>query len=235
MNDATVLRFPDTTPSAVSPSLLLADEHPAHRLAEHGASVLSDAELVTLLTRTRLRTVGDLAPARAMLRDGLAALVRQSAAQTHHLRRRDAIRIAAAIEFGRRALNAESISDRQPIDTDRFARTLIHRYAHHVQEHLGVAFLDSRDRLLGTREVFMGTLQSAVVSTRDIVRIALEHHAAAIIVYHNHPSGDPSPSEEDHAFTTRLDSAASLLDVKLLDHIVIGASRYVSFRQRGYL
>ena len=81
----------------------------------------------------------------------------------------------------------------------------------------------------------MGTLQSAVVSTRDIVRIALERHAAAIIVYHNHPSGDPSPSEDDHAFTKRLDSAASLLDVKLMDHIVIGASRYVSFHQRGYL
>lgn len=231
MNDAVVLRFPVAT----SPTRLSPDEHPAHRLMLHGASVLSDAELLALVTRTRLRTTGDLAPARAMLRDGLAALVRHAAGPTRDVHRRDAIRITAAIELGRRALTGEPTCDRQTIDVDRFAQSLIRRLGHHVQEHVGVAFLDSRNRLIGTRDVFVGTLRSALVSTRDIVRLALEHHAVGIIVYHNHPSGDPAASDEDQEFTTQLKSAASLLDVDLVDHIIVGRWRYVSFRQSGYL
>jgi hypothetical protein len=110
--------------------------------------------------------------------------------------RRDAIRITAAIEFRRRALTAEPTCDRQKIDVDSFAQSLIRRLGHHVQGHVGVTFLDSRNRLIGTHDVFVGTLRSALVSTRDIVRLALEHHAVGIIVYHNHPSGDPALDED---------------------------------------
>lgn len=234
MTEAAVLHFPLSAPPAPAVPLS-SDEHPANRLLHHGAAVLSDAELLTLVTRSCIRNLSDLTQARAMLRDGLAGLVRHATNRTRHLRRRDAVRIAAAIELGRRATAVDPSGDRQCVDIDAFARTLARSYAHHVQERLGVAFLDSRNRLIGEREVFVGTLSSAVVSTRDVIRLALEQHAAGIIVYHNHPSGDPSASEDDHAFTSKLRAAAALVDVNLVDHIIVGGMRYLSFRQRGDL
>ncbi len=233
MTNAAVIHFPASTASTLQVAIP-PDEHPAYRLRQHGASTLSDAELLTLVLRTRIVSSDDVVAARRLLSDGIGALVRHANDGTSHLRRRDAVRIAATIEFARRASSA-SIDNRQRFDASTFARGLLSRYSSAVQERLGVVLLDSRDQILVEREVFVGTLQSAFVSTRDIVRQALDHHAAALVVYHNHPSGDPSPSEEDRSFTARLRSAASLLDVNVVDHIIIGGARYVSFRQRGYI
>lgn len=230
---AAVLRFP-TAAQAPEPALLPRDEHPATRLRRYGAVTLSDSELVTLLTRGRVRTEADLRPARVLLQDGLGALIRRVESRTAGVRAADAVRLAAAMELARRALLGPA-DERERFQVDVAGPRLAARYALHVQEHLGVFLLDSRDRLIQQREVFVGTLHGAFVSTRDIVRLALDHHAASIVVYHNHPSGDPSASDEDHAFTARLRSAAALLDVKLLDHVIVGGARYVSFQQRGYI
>lgn len=228
---AAVLHFP----TAVQPASaqLTRDEHPAARLGRCGAAALSDSELVTLITRGRVRTDADLRPARMLLQDGLAALMRRVETRAPDVRAADVVRIQAALELARRALNPSD--PREPFRVEVSGPRLAARYAFHAQEHLGVLLLDSRDRLIDQREVFVGTLHSAFVSTRDIVRLALDHHAASIVVYHNHPSGDASASGEDHTFTTRLQSAVSLLDVTLLDHIIVGGGRYTSFRQRGYL
>lgn len=230
---AAVLRFP-TAAQAPETALLPRDEHPATRLRRYGAGTLSDSELVTLLTRGRVRTEADLRPARVLLQDGLGALIRRVESRTAGVRAADAVRLAAAMELARRVLLGPA-DERERFQVDVAGPRLAARYALHMQEHLGVFFLDSRDRLIQQREVFVGTLHGAFVSTRDIVRLALDHHAAGIVVYHNHPSGDPSASDEDHAFTARLRSAAALLDVKLLDHVIVGGARYVSFHQRGYI
>lgn len=228
---AAVLHFPAAAEPDHAP--LTGEEHPAARLRRCGAAVLSDSELVTLITRGRVRTEADLRPARVLLQDGLAALMRRVETHARGVRAADAVRIQAAMELARRALNP--FDPREHFRVEVSGPRLAARYAFHAQEHLGVLLLDSRDRLIDQREVFVGTLHSAFVSTRDIVRLALDHHAASIVVYHNHPSGDASASGEDHTFTTRLHSAVSLLDVTLLDHIIVGGGRYTSFRQRGYL
>ena len=115
------------------------------------------------------------------------------------------------------------------------ARSLLVRYAHHVQERLGAVYLDSKNRVLREREIYIGTLNSASVSTRDVLRYALEDHAASIIVFHNHPSGDPAPSAEDLLFTRKLVEAGKVLGVEVLDHLILGANRSVSLKQRGLM
>jgi DNA repair protein RadC len=229
---AEVLRFPAAA-DVPAPPALTRDEHPATRLRRYGAATLSDSELVTLLTRVRVRTQADLRPARELLQDGLAALVRRVESRTSGVRPADAVRLGAAMELARRVL-LRPADEREHFHVDVAGPRLAARYALHVQEHLGVLFLDARDRMIDQRDVFVGTIHSAFVSTRDIIRLALDLHALSIVLFHNHPSGDPQPSEEDVTFTLKLRSAAALLDVVVADHLVLGRSRYVSMKQRGY-
>ena len=140
----------------------------------------------------------------------------------------------AAFELARRLASAES--DRQPsYDPDAFGHALVTACSHHVQERLGAAFLDSRHRILRQREIYVGTINHAAVSTRDVIRHALEENATAVVLYHNHPSGDPSPSAEDLMFTRKMVESLRLCDIDLADHIVIGANRFYSMRQRGQI
>ena len=100
---------------------------------------------------------------------------------------------------------------------------------------VGGIYLDARHRILSEREIFVGTLSSASVSPRDVFRFALNAHAAAVIVFHNHPSGDPSPSPQDLAFTAKLVGIGQPLGVEVLDHLIVTSSAFVSFRQRNLL
>ncbi len=104
-----------------------------------------------------------------------------------------------------------------------------------MQETFGGIYLDSRNRVVSQREIYLGTLSSANVSARDVFRWALHDHAASVIVFHNHPSGDPSPSPEDLAFTSELSSVGEALEVEVLDHLIVARSGFVSFRQRGLM
>ena len=110
---------------------------------------------------------------------------------------------------------------------------MIARYSHYLQERLGAVFLDSKNRIIREREIYVGTLNAATVSTRDVLRYALQDNAAAVVIFHNHPSGDPAPSAEDLVFTRKMAEAGRLLGVDVLDHLILGANRYVSLKQRG--
>ena len=202
-------------------------ESPLARFCRAGVAALSDSELLSLL-------VGDSSAARDILRDGLPAIARTEwSVPPPKLPKATAARIAASLELARR-VNGVRESDRVCIsDPEQLARSLIARYSHHVQERLGAVYLDSRNRVLHEREVFIGTINSATVSTRDVLKIALDVHAASLIVFHNHPSGDPSPSADDLVFTRKLVEAGKLLGIDVLDHLVLGVNRYVSLRQRG--
>jgi len=202
-------------------------EKPLDRLERAGVEALSDAELVSLLTdRTLPRS-------HILIRDGLSAFARASWGSTSiPVTRRQAARVIASLELGRRI--ASIAHDGEPVtDPGALARSLIARYSHHVQERLGAVYLDAKNRIIREREVYIGTLNAATVSTRDVLRHALDDHASSVIVFHNHPSGDPAPSAEDLLFTRKLVEAGKVLGIDVLDHLVLGMNRYVSLKQRG--
>ena len=213
------------------------DDRPRERLLTHGADTLSDAELIAILLGSGVHGKNAIQLARELLSDGLAGLRRREfahLAKSNGVGEAKASRIIAAFEIARRLAAHES--DRQPCyDADAFGRALVTACSHHVQERLGAAFLDSRQRILRQREIYVGTINHAAVSTRDVIRHALEENATAVVLYHNHPSGDPSPSAEDLMFTRKMADSLRLCDIDLADHIVIGANRFYSMRQRGQL
>ena len=108
-------------------------------------------------------------------------------------------------------------------------------YGYRPQETVCGIYLDARHRIVSEREIYVGTLTSATVSPRDVFRHALNDHAAAVIVFHNHPSGDPSPSSQDRAFTSTLADLGAALGVDVVDHIIVASSSFVSFKDRGML
>jgi DNA repair protein RadC len=231
-----------TNPPARSPSALIreipAHDRPRERLLREGGAALADAELLAVLLRTGCTGVSALDLARELLASagGLAGLATVDAAS---LRRRGlgaakAASLLAALELARRVARAE-LPDRLPLaHPEAVARYLLLRYAERDQEVMGALFLDVRNRLLGEAELFRGTLARAAVEPRAILKQALLRSAAAVLLFHTHPSGDPSPSAEDLAFTRRVADAGELLGVRLLDHLVLGSGhRWVSLSRRG--
>ncbi|MGH9457631.1 MAG: RadC family protein [Thermoanaerobaculia bacterium] len=214
------------------------DERPRERMRLHGPETLSDAELVAILLGSGTRANNALELARELLSGGLVAMARRewpSGRRTRGIGPVKASRIAAALELGRR-LASRHDGDRDMIcDASSVAAGLVARYGHYIQERLGALYLDAKKRLMFEREIYVGTLNATTVSTRDVLRVALEESAAAVIVFHNHPSGDPSPSGEDLAFTRKLSDAGKLVGVEVVDHIIVGANRFLSLRQKGVL
>ena len=213
------------------------DERPRERLFEGGASGLSDAELLAILLRTGHRGCSVLDLARQILSDrgGLVGFI-QSSVETlsqKGIGPAKTATILAAVEMGRRMARAQ-IPDRSLLNNPgKVASYLQLRYSCGEQEVMGCLFLDTRNRLIGEREVFRGTLNRAAVEPRPLLKQALLCDAAGIVVFHTHPSGDPSPSVEDLAFTKRLAEAAEIVGLQLVDHLVIGGGgRWVSLRER---
>ena len=211
------------------------DERPRERMARGGAVALSDAELIALLIEPGHRGRSSLDIGREIVADGLLAFARREwipGRSMAGIGPGRVARIAAALELGRR-IAAVSATSSEPVRTPAsVAERLIPRYAHRMQETFGGVFMDTRNRIISEREIYVGTLNTASVSPRDVFRFALQDHAAAVIVFHNHPSGDPSPSPHDLAFTRTLVEVGTALGVEVLDHLIVSASGFVSFKQR---
>ena len=213
------------------------DDRPREKLRRHGPETLSDAELLAILLGSGTRGKNAIQLAREILADGLGALGRspiEAIARTHGVGAAKATRIKAAFEI------ASRIAASDPNDTPRYddavtGRALMSRYAHESQEHLGAVLLDARQHVLKQCEIFVGTVTRALVSSRDVVRVALEINAVGVVLFHNHPSGDPAPSAEDLSFTKKVQQSLSLVDVDLVDHLILGSKRYCSMRGRGLL
>jgi DNA repair protein RadC len=215
-------------------------ERPREKLLSRGASVLSDAELLALFLGSGLRGRDAVSTARDLLHahGPLRSLLDQPPAQMTQLPGLGPARaclLAAALELGQRHLAADlqrgvALSD--PATAGRYFAQRLRARQHEVFAGL---FLDTRHRALAFEELFTGTLDGAEVHPREVVRRALQHNAAALIVGHNHPSGNPEPSAADRAITERLKQALGLLDIRLLDHFVIGDGPPVSLAARGWL
>ena len=214
------------------------DERPRERLFRHGPQTLSDAELVALLLGSGTAGASAIDLARELLGDGLARMSRRDwsvAKRERGVGDAKAARLAAAFELGRR-LASQSDGDRDPVrDPLGLARGLVARYGHYAQERLGAIFLDAKNRPIREREIYVGTVNATTVSTRDVLRLALAEGAVSVVIFHNHPSGDPSPSADDILFTRQMVEAGNLLGVEVLDHLIIGMNKYVSLKQRGVI
>ncbi len=141
--------------------------------------------------------------------------------------------LLAAIELGRRATfdtGEERVQIRAPQDA---ANILIPLMGHREQEHFVVLFLDTRNRVMDREVLYRGTLNTSLIRVAEVFRGAVRRHCAAVIVAHNHPSGDPAPSPEDVSLTRRLVEAGRIMEVDVLDHLIIGCTRHVSLRERG--
>jgi DNA repair protein RadC len=214
------------------------EERPRERLARLGAPALSNRELLAVLLGTGARGVSALDLSESLLGSGLHALAARSVQElqrTRGLGRAKATRVLAALELGARLASdggAGAPAFRSPGDT---ARYLLPRYASRPVETFGLLALDARQRLRREAVVSVGCLTSSLVHPREVFQEAVVSRAAALVLFHNHPSGDPEPSAEDLALTRRLAAAGTLMGIEVLDHLVLGAGRYVSLKDRGVL
>lgn len=213
---------------------LPAEERPLYRLHHAGSSALATTELLALVLGT--------ADAPGLSADLLGAfgslhqLARASKPQLMKVRgigEAQAGRLAAMLELSRR-LQEPPAGERPRVTSPADgANLLMGRMSHLQQEELWVILLDTRNRVLGTPTIYRGSLNSSVVRVGEVFRPAVEAPAAAVIVAHNHPSGDPSPSPEDINVTRQLVQAGKLLDIELLDHLIIASHGYTSLKEKG--
>lgn len=215
-------------------------ERPREKLLQRGPGALSDAELLAVFLRTGVtgKSAVDLARDLLTACGGLRPLLEAERAELcRHkgLGTSKYVQLQAGLELGRRYL-ASTLDRRNiltsPADTRDFLRARLRGYPHEV---FACLFLDNRHRVISFDELFTGTIDSASVHPREVVRRALKHNAAAVILAHNHPSGVAEPSNSDQTLTRRLTEALALIDVRVVDHLVIGDSESVSFAERGLL
>lgn len=214
------------------------EERPRERLARLGPTALSSRELVALLLGTGARGASALDVAQALLAGGLRDLASRSLGElvrTHGLGRAKASRLLAALELGAR-LASHTVEDAPVLRTPaEAARYLLPRHACRPVETFGLLALDARHRLRREAIVSVGCLTGSLVHPREVFQEAVVARAAALVLFHNHPSGDPEPSAEDLALTRRLAAAGTLMGIEVLDHLVLGAGRFVSLKERGVL
>ncbi len=214
-------------------------ERPRERLLAAGAQALSEAELLAIILRTGVRGTSAIALAQHLLSTfgGLRGLARTTPLELQQrvkgLGPAKAAQLMAALEIGRRLARATPDERPKVTSPEDAATLLMPDMAHLEQEVMRVILLDTRNHVMGITTVYRGSLNTAVVRVGELFRDAVRTNAAAIIVAHNHPSGDPTPSPEDVRVTRDLVAAGRLLDIKVLDHLVIGHNRWVSLRERG--
>ena len=216
------------------------DDRPRERLIDKGAESLSDAELVAILLRTGVKGRSALDLARDLLArfgsvSALFAADVQSLCATAGLGKAKYAQLAAVMEMARRALR-ETMSRGSALSSPRTVRDYLRlKLQERPYEVFVGVFLDAQNRVLAVEELFRGTLTQTSVYPREVVKRALHHNAAALIFAHNHPSGVAEPSRSDEALTQALKQALALVDVKVLDHFVIGSGAAMSFAERGLL
>ncbi len=215
-------------------------ERPREKLLQRGAAALSDAELLAIFLRTGCAGLSAVDLARQLLGHfgGLHGLCSASEADFCAVRgmgQAKFVQFQAVMELAQRRL-AETLERGEgfhsPEDVRRYLRLHL---SHLAREVFLVLFLDTRHRLLAREELFRGTIDGAAVYPREVVKRALHHNAAAVIVAHNHPSGVAEPSQSDVRITGQLREALALVDVRLLDHLVVGAGEPVSLADRGLI
>lgn len=213
-------------------------ERPREKLLQNGAAALSDAELLALFLRTGMKGISAIDLARRWLTqsDGLRGLMALNFADAKRLKGLGLARFAelqGALELGRRVLTAELVRNPKLIGADSIAELVQRELQSHSNEVFACVFLDSQHRLLAFEILALGGLTEVHITPRRIVEAALKHRASGVVLAHNHPSGAREPSGSDELITKRTKQALSLIDIRLLDHIIIADGPPVSMALLG--
>ena len=230
----------DQTPAPYNPMIrdMPVDMLPRERLLKLGANALSTNELIAILLRTGVKgeNVITLSTKLLVKVGGLSGLPEASVSDMsdiHGISAVKACQVLAAIELGRRAASANP-EHRPSINSPDDVNNIVGpEMSQLTQERLRVLLLNTKNRVMAIRDVYQGTVNSASIRVSEILRPAVRENCPYIIVVHNHPSGDPTPSPEDILVTRRLNQSADMMDIELLDHIVIGQQSFVSMKQRN--
>lgn len=211
---------------------------PRDRLVALGVEALSNAEILAILLRAGLPGENAVQTGQRLLNTfgGLWGLYRapfDELANQHGIGEAKAAQVKSAVDLGRRLIH-EAPEDHTTINSPADAAALVqYEMSALEQEHLRVLLLDRRNHVLDIAEIYKGSVNSAQVRIGEVFKIAIRRNSPAIIIAHNHPSGDPTPSPDDVAVTRALVQAGKLLDIEVLDHIVIGTGQFVSLKERG--
>lgn len=217
---------------------MASEDRPRERLALNGAEALNNAELLAILLRTGLEGENAMRLGERLLvqNGGLVGLLKMSyrdLCEVKGIGPAKAAQLKAAVELGKR-IAAASPGEKPMINSPADAANVVMYEMRALdQEVVKVLLLDTRNRLIGVVEVYRGSLNTSMIRVGELFREAVKQSAASIIVAHNHPSGDPSPSPDDVAVTRMMVEAGRLLDIPLHDHLVIGQNRFVSLKERG--
>jgi len=216
------------------------DQRPRERLIKHGATILSDAELLAVFLRVGVAGKSAVDLARDMVQhfgslNGLFAASLNDFSKLNGLGPAKYAQLQAVLELAKRSLSEElqaGVTLSSPQAVKQYLQLLLGGKAY---ESFAVLFLDVKNRLIASEELFRGTLTHTSVYPREIVKVALAHNAASVILAHNHPSGTPEPSAADHTLTQALKQALALIDVRVLDHFVVAGKHVYSFTENGQL
>ena len=220
---------------------LIEESRPREKLMNFGAGALADAELVALLLRTGIRGKNVLQLAQELLAafGGLSGLLNASLDDLKRIKglggTAKRAELAAVLELARRAM-AEGLKENPVFDTPEAVKQYLQLHlTAKPHEVFAALFLDARHRLIAMEELFRGTLTQTSVYPREVVARSLHHGAAAVVLAHNHPSGCPEPSRADAVLTQTLKNALAIVDVRVLDHMVVGRGHTLSMAERGLI
>jgi len=215
------------------------EDRPRDKLLHKGAEALTDAELLAIFLRTGIKGKTAVDLARDLLTDngGLSSLLSANEKQfceSKGVGQAKYVQLQAVVEMSRRYLEEKVQRGDVMSNVSDVKNYLQSRLQHYPFEVFSCLFLDNKHRVIEYEELFRGTIDSASVHPREVIRRVLHHNAAAIVLAHNHPSGVVEPSQSDHVITNKLKEALELIDVRVLDHLIIG-DEVLSFAERGFL
>lgn len=216
------------------------EERPRERLLAHGADVLHTHELLAIILRSgsKEESVIDISKRLFHKYDSLKALAHAPLSDYQKIRgigTSKAVELKAAFELGRRSVQEVFEGHIILHSPEQIFRFLKPQYEMKTQEHLIALFLNTKGHLIKKEVLFIGSLNSSIIHPRTIFRSAVEHSAAAMILCHNHPSGDPTPSHHDIDMTKRIQESSEMMDIPLMDHVIIGRDKYFSFKEKGVI
>ncbi len=218
------------------------EERPREKMLTKGACSLSNAELIAILLRTGTKNDSVIRVAERLLKkyedlgvSGLASIGPHELTKMQGIGPVKAVTLVAAIELGKR-LSTMPTSGKPIIRAPQDAADLLMaRLRYESREHFILVLLSTKNHVLATPTISIGSLNASIVHPREVFREAINHSAAAVILVHNHPSGDPTPSTEDISLTRKLIDVGRILEIHVLDHLIIGDNKYVSLKEKGII